>query len=106
MPYTLTSKSQVTVPKAIRDHLRVAPGDAVDFRIVADGTVRVEPSGSRKRVDVRRLNSAKARFEKLGGSGGHSGEASSDALMRLLRGYDEDAADPGFASPDAGPQRP
>lgn len=101
MAYTLTSKSQVTLPKAIRDHLRVAPGDAVDFRIVADGTVRVEPRRSHARADVRKLGAAKSRFEKLRGSGGRSGEAGTDALMRLLRGYEEDAADPGFTAPSA-----
>ena len=98
MAYTLTSKSQVTLPKAIRDHLRVAPGDAVDFRIMADGTVRVEPTRSPDRADLRRLGAAKARFEKLRGSGGDSGNAGTDALMRLLRGCEDDTADPGFAA--------
>jgi AbrB family looped-hinge helix DNA binding protein len=101
MAYTLTSKSQVTLPKAIREHLRVAPGDAVDFRIVADGTVRVEPTRLPGRAAARKLGVAKARFEELRGSGGHSGEAGTDALMRLLRGYEEDAADPGFAAAPA-----
>lgn len=99
MGYTLTSKSQVTLPKTIRDHLRVAPGDAVEFRIVADGTVRVEPAQSPGPADRRRVAAAKARFEKLRGRGGASGEPSTDALMRLLRGYQEDAADPGFVAP-------
>lgn len=97
MAYTLTSKSQVTLPKAIRDHLRLAPGDAVDFRIVADGTVRVEPL--RGRAASRQLASARSRFDKLRGCGAASGETSTDELMRLLRGYDEDAADPGFGAP-------
>ena len=105
MAYTLTSKSQVTLPKAIRDHLRVSPGDAVDIRIVADGTVRVEPRRPPGRGEQRKLASAKTRFDKLRGSGGHSGEAGTDALMRLLRGYDEDAADPGFATPAAAARR-
>ncbi|MBN8510056.1 MAG: AbrB/MazE/SpoVT family DNA-binding domain-containing protein [Burkholderiales bacterium] len=105
MAYTLTSKSQVTVPKAIRDHLRVAPGDAVDFRIVADGSVRVEPTRLPGRSEQRRLSAAKARFDKLRGSGGQSGQARTDELMRLLRGYDEDAADPGFAAPAPGTRR-
>lgn len=99
MAYTLTSKSQVTLPKAIRDHLRVSPGDAVEFRIVADGTVRVEPLRPPGPAESRRLASARSRFDKLRGSGGANGEAGTDALMRLLRGYDEDAADPGFGAP-------
>ena len=99
MAYTLTSKSQVTLPKAIRDHLRVAPGDAVDFRIAADGTVRVDPLRSPGRADLRRAASAAAHFDKLRGIGGASGQEGTDALMSLLRGSDEDAADPGFADP-------
>ena len=105
MAYALTSKSQVTLPKAIRDHLRVAPGDAVNFRIIADGSVRVEPAALRERSDARQLAAARAHFAKLKGCGGRSGEASTDALMRLLRGYDDDAADPGFSQPAQGRRR-
>lgn len=91
MATTLTSKSQVTVPKPIREHLRLGPGDQVEFRIVADGSVRVEPvtpthTSSRRSV---------AKYRKLQGVGGAAG-GSTDSLMRLLRGYAEDADDPGF----------
>jgi antitoxin PrlF len=48
---TLTSKGQLTLPKTVRDHLRVATGDAVDFIIGADGEVRVRAGD----VDVRDL---------------------------------------------------
>jgi len=37
----LTSKGQITVPKAIRDHLSLEAGDRVDFMINEDGTVEV-----------------------------------------------------------------
>jgi RHH-type rel operon transcriptional repressor/antitoxin RelB len=43
----LTSKGQVTIPKNVRDHLGLEPGDAVRFRIV-DGRVVVEPAESRR----------------------------------------------------------
>jgi antitoxin PrlF len=36
---TLTSKGQITVPKPIREHLRVAEGDQVEFAIAANGEV-------------------------------------------------------------------
>jgi len=93
MSYTLTTKSQVTLPKAIREHLKVAPGDAVDFRIVADGTVRVVPAAARGAEEPNAAALAKYRgligFARTG--------TSTEAWMNLLRGYDEDANDPGFA---------
>ena len=45
---TLTSKGQLTLPKAIRDRLRVGPGDTVDFVVGDGGEIRVH-AGS---VDV------------------------------------------------------
>jgi len=41
MAYALTVKSQVTVPKAIRRHLKVAPGQLVDYEPLPDGSVRM-----------------------------------------------------------------
>ena len=104
MAYTLTSKAQVTLPKAIRDYLRVAPGDAVNFRIVADGGVRVEPAAPAGKAHKQALVAARKHFESLVGIGGRAGYESTDALMNMLRGYDEDADDPGFAKPGAGPR--
>ena len=97
MAYTLTTKSQVTLPKPIRDHLNVAPGDSVSFRIVADGSVRVEPAAPPDKAHTRALVAARKRFAAQRGVGGHSGQASTDALMNLLRGYDEDANDPALS---------
>lgn len=37
----LTSKGQVTVPRQVRDHLRLQTGDAVDFIIDEHGSVHV-----------------------------------------------------------------
>lgn len=48
---TLTSKGQLTLPKAIRDLLKLNTGDAVDFIIADDGTVQVRAG----RFDVRDL---------------------------------------------------
>ena len=42
---TLTSKGQITVPKAVRDHLDLTTGDRVDFVINTDGRVEVRPLG-------------------------------------------------------------
>ena len=43
MQATITAKGQVTVPKTIRDKLRLAPGDKIDFILVSDDEVRVVP---------------------------------------------------------------
>ncbi len=39
---TLTSKGQTTIPKEIRDHLRLKPGDRLRFGIEEGGRVVVE----------------------------------------------------------------
>ena len=39
---TLTSKGQITLPKAVREALAVHPGDTLSFLIHDDGTVTVE----------------------------------------------------------------
>ena len=38
----ITSKGQITVPKAVRETLALNPGDRIAFRIHDDGTVTVE----------------------------------------------------------------
>ncbi len=48
---TLTSKGQLTLPKPIRDLLKLHPGDSVDFVVDDHGDVRVRAG----RVDVRDL---------------------------------------------------
>lgn len=48
---TLTSKGQITLPKTIRDRLRIHTGDAVDFLIGDDGEIRVRAGNE----DVRSL---------------------------------------------------
>jgi antitoxin PrlF len=40
---TLTTKGQVTIPKAVRDHLHLDTGDRVSFVIQDDGSVVVRP---------------------------------------------------------------
>ncbi len=43
MESAITSKGQVTIPKAIREHLHVKPGDRVKFFVHPDGTVFLLP---------------------------------------------------------------
>ena len=46
---TLTSKGQVTIPKEVRERLRLRAGDRIEFVVAADGTVSVRTP----RRDVR-----------------------------------------------------
>jgi antitoxin PrlF len=39
----LTSKGQATIPKEIRDHLKLQAGDIIDFVVDRDGVVVVRP---------------------------------------------------------------
>ena len=52
MPVSLiTVKGQTTIPKKIRDHLKLHPGDKVDFVIKENGKVILEPAT----LDVKEL---------------------------------------------------
>jgi AbrB family looped-hinge helix DNA binding protein len=42
---TITSKGQITLPKAVREHLHVAQGDRVEFVVEANGAVQVRRLG-------------------------------------------------------------
>ena len=48
---TVTSKGQVTLPKAVRERLRINSGDRVDFTVNEQGEVVLRPFGS----DIREL---------------------------------------------------
>jgi len=43
MESAVTSKGQTTLPKAVRDHLKLKPGDRVKFFIHPDGSVVLLP---------------------------------------------------------------
>lgn len=43
MESTITMKGQATIPKAIRDHLRLKPGDRVKFFVHPNGSVVLLP---------------------------------------------------------------
>lgn len=43
MQATITSKGQVTIPKAVRDRLHLSPGDRIEFLVDENGAVRVIP---------------------------------------------------------------
>jgi len=85
----MTVKGQITIPKAMREYLGLSPGDAVVFAFLEDGGIRVAPA-----LTVKAAKAGKSRFASVRGK--LKMDARTDELMRLLRGYDEDANDPGF----------
>ena len=43
MESAITTKGQATIPKAIRDHLHLGPGDRIKFFVHPDGSVVILP---------------------------------------------------------------
>lgn len=43
MESALSIKGQATIPKAVRDHLHLAPGDRIKFFVHPDGSVVILP---------------------------------------------------------------
>jgi AbrB family looped-hinge helix DNA binding protein len=47
----VTSKLQVTVPKAIAQRFGIRPGDEIEFQAAGDA-IRIEPAGKRKPLSI------------------------------------------------------
>ena len=77
MGYALTSKSQVTLRKAIRELLGVSPGQEIDYEALPDGRVVIFP--------VRHVHSDNP-FKQLLGVGLR--KRATDEIMRETRGED------------------
>ncbi len=71
MDSAITIKGQATIPKAIREHLRLKPGDRVKFFVHPDGSVVLLPKlpaaalrgivkARRRPVTIAAMNSAAA----------------------------------------------
>ena len=57
---TLTSKGQTTIPKQVREHLKIGPGDKLDFVIESEGRVVIRPA----KLDVRELKGLLKRHDR------------------------------------------
>jgi len=68
---TLTSKGQTVIPKAIRNHLGLQPGDALDFVVQDNGDVLIRPATE----DIRRLKGLLHRPGRLPVSVGEMNQA-------------------------------
>lgn len=79
MATTMTVKGQVTIPKRVRDALRLAPGDGVEFAVGSEGQVVVQKAGARS-------TRARSRFQAARGKADVKWRT--DELMALLRGDD------------------
>jgi len=89
MAHQVTTKGQVTIPKRVRDYLGIRPGSGVEFEVGPEGEVLLRKAGKSAKV-----SRARSRFAALRGT--RKTGLTTEALMNLLRGYDEDARDPGF----------
>ena len=56
----ITTKGQITVPKPIREHLKLAKGDRIEFLIGVNGKVTIMPATA----DVRELKGMVAKPAK------------------------------------------
>lgn len=81
MSTTMTSKGQVTIPKAIRDALQLLPGSAVEFSVNAQGEVVLHAS-----KPGATTKAARDRFDAVRGRADIKWRT--DELMALLRGDD------------------
>lgn len=76
MATTMTVKGQVTIPKKVREALRLSPGDGVDFDVNREGQVVVHKVGARPASKRDRFESARGKAQV---------KWRTDELMALLR---------------------
>jgi antitoxin PrlF len=79
---TVTSKGQVTIPKAVRDALNIKPGTKVV----------IESSGKGEAIlrKVRPIEPRPDRFDRALGAAEIKLGCSTDEYMELIRGYNDD----------------
>lgn len=84
----MTSKGQITVPKAVRDELGISPGEPVEFVKNEQGETVIramnaeEHRRQREQEILKRIRAAQARFREQDQMPG----ISTDAYYELMRG--------------------
>lgn len=84
MATTMTIKGQVTIPKEVREAVKIKPGDRLDVRATASGGVYIEKAGTKDDYKERLYALAKERLIRDG--------KTTDEIMKELRG--DPAEDP------------
>jgi AbrB family looped-hinge helix DNA binding protein len=79
MGTTVTSKGQVTIPKAVRDRLGITPGSEVEFSLNEQGEIVLLKCGRKARTE-------ESPFAKIRGT--VKTDMTTDQIMALLRGDD------------------
>ena len=80
----VSTKGQVTIPKAVRDRAGIRPGSEVEFGVEGD-VVTLRRVAPRKRPGKSRGEKI---VEALRGSATRNRHLSTDEIMQLLRGDD------------------
>lgn len=94
----MTSKGQVTIPKHIREKLGVGPGDDIGFREEGQAVILENEGEKSAGTDfAARLRKARSMIAEMRRDGRLAPlGVSVNEYMNTIRGYNEDANDPGF----------
>lgn len=81
MAHQVTVKGQVTIPKRVRDHLRIKPGSGVEFEVGTKGEVVLRKAGRSSKHSRSR-----SRFAAVRGTA--TIKLGTEEILALTRGED------------------